>query len=100
MKAVVNLVQIGIIAAIFSPAYYLWDREQVDYFCNELKIGMTKKGMIDLAGEYSVTLNGPVNKSIEGGQWHALISPSISSDHTCKIKGVGSKISNIDLAYY
>lgn len=100
MKAVVNIVQLCVIAVIFSPAYYLWDRDQVDHFCEELKIGMTKQSMINLASEYFITLDGPVNKSIEGGKWQALVSPSISSDHTCEIKGIGSKVLNIDLAYY
>lgn len=99
MKIIVNLFQMMAIVAMLYPAYYIWDRDQVDNFCEELKVGMSKQGLLSLADSRNIKMVGPVNENIEGGKWQASVSPSVSSSHTCVIKGIGSTVATFDIAY-
>ena len=99
MKVLVNLFQMMAVVGMLYPAYYIWDRDQVDNFCEELKVGMSKQGLLTLADNRSVTMLGPVNENIEGGKWQASVSPAVSSSHTCVIKGIGSTVATVNIAY-
>ena len=99
MKVLVNLFQMMAVVAMLYPAYYIWDRDQVDNFCEELKVGMSKQGLLTLVDDRNVTMQGPVNETIEGGKWQASVSPAVSSSHTCVIKGIGSTVATAKIAY-
>ena len=99
MKIVVNMFQMMVVMAMLYPAYYIWDRDQVDNFCEELKTGMSKQVLLSLADERNVSMLGPIDEDIEGGKWQASVSPAVSSSHTCVIKGVGSTIATAKIAF-
>ena len=99
MKMLANLFQLTAIVAMLYPAYYIWDRDQVDNFCEELNVGMSKHELLTLADSNNVTMLGPVNESIEGGKWYASVSPAVSSDYSCVIKGIGATVATFLIAY-
>lgn len=99
MKLLVNIFQVIAIIAMIYPVYYIWDKDQVDNFCEELESGVSKQNMIDLAKQRNVTMQGPVDEGVKGGKWQASISPAVSSSHICIVKGVGSKIVSAKIAY-
>ncbi len=99
MKIIVNLFQLSAIVAMLYPAYYIWDRDQVNNFCDELNVGMSKHELLTLADSNNVKMLGPVNETIEGGKWKASVSPAVSSSYSCVIKGIGATVATFKIAY-
>lgn len=92
MKMFVNLVQIILIAGMVYPVYAMWNNEQLNNFCGELKSNMTKQYVLDLAYEKNIRLN---LSNVDDLKWHATAStPASFSDYSCLIKGLGDRVAS------
>jgi hypothetical protein len=86
----VNLVQIILVAGMVYPVYAMWNNDQLNNFCVELKSNMTKQHVLDLAYDKNIKLN---LANIDDLEWHATAStPARFSDYTCQIKGLADRV--------
>lgn len=96
MKMFVNLIQVLLITGMVYPVYAMWNNDQINNYCVELKSTMTKQKMLDLAEQKNIRLNF---ERIDELKWRASASGSASfSDYSCQINGMGDRLASAKMA--
>jgi len=94
MKLLVNTIQLLVILGIIYPLFLLWDKNNVEHFCREIKPGMTKLALIYKADHAPVKFIKPIDEDRKG-YWNAyVVTYSPFSSYNCEIKGLGSSVGN------
>jgi hypothetical protein len=94
MKLLVNIIQVLIIAAIVYPLFLLWDKNNVEHFCHEVKAGITKQALIYKTDHAPIKFTKPTDKD-DKGYWSAkVVTYSPFSDYHCKIRGLGDTVAS------
>lgn len=96
MKILVNFIQIMLIAGMVYPVYAVWNNDQINNFCTELKTNMTKQRLFDLADEKNITVSFD---NVDALKWFATASVSAHfSNYSCQIRGMGDRVASATLA--
>lgn len=92
IKILVNFIHILLITGMIYPVYIIWNNDQTNNFCTELKLNMTKEKMFNLAKQQNIKLNF---EPLEALKWQASakIATSFSNDY-CQINGMGDRIAS------
>ena len=95
MKLLVNVIQVLIIVAIIYPFFLLWDKNNVEHFCEQVEQGSTKKALIYKSEHAPVKFIKPTDDN-KNGYWTAYVATySPFSDYSCVIKGMGSSVGSV-----
>jgi len=93
MKMLVKAIEILVVCAIIYPMFYLWDKNNVEMFCQLVEKGTIKQKFIQLADENNVKIIAPVDEGVLG-KWHASAIPwSPFTSYSCEIEGFGDRAS-------
>tara|TARA_R110001583_G_scaffold60577_3_gene179830 strand:- start:4406 stop:4702 length:297 start_codon:yes stop_codon:yes gene_type:complete len=96
MKTFVNLIQIMLVAGMVYPVYAMWNNDQLNNFCDELKPNMTKQTLLDLAGQKNIRLK---LDNVDDITWQATANtPASFSNYSCLIKGMGNRVASVKMA--
>lgn len=92
IKILVNFIHILLITGMIYPVYIIWNNDQTNNFCTELKLNMTKEKMFNLAKQQNIKLN---LEPLDELKWQASAKISTSlSDYYCQISGLGDRVAS------
>jgi hypothetical protein len=92
MKFLVNLVQVVVVTAMIYPFFLMWDKNNVDHFCDLIEPGITKLELIYKTDHAPVKFIKPSMEDNKG-RWSATVETfSPFSDYHCQIRGIGSTV--------
>jgi hypothetical protein len=98
MKALVTLIQLAVVAAIFYPVYYFWDTGRIENFCEGIKPGMTIDQLNALADESYLSLNTPTSRTEGSAQWMTSVESKASLDrYACVVIGAVDRVATAHL---
>jgi hypothetical protein len=96
MKIFVNFIQILLITGMVYPVYAMWNNDQINNYCADLKSMTTKQKMLDLAEQKNIKVKF---ERIDELLWRATATRSTSfSDYSCQINGMGERLASAKMA--
>ncbi len=93
MKVLVDAIQMLVVVALIYPMFYLWDKNNVNQFCSELEVGISKQVFLQIADDKIIKIVN-ADKVGDVGKWNSsIVTWSPFTNYSCEVKGFGGLVS-------
>lgn len=94
MKLLVNIIQVLVVMAMVYPLFLFWDKNNVEHFCREVTVGMSKQALIYKTDHAPIKFIKPAGEDRRGYWTASVVTYSPFSDYHCKVKGLGNTVAS------
>jgi len=97
MKWLVNIVQYALVLLIVIPVIYVWEKDRVERFCQQITPGMAQKHYLDKLSEAELKQRDQYSELEQEGGWQSTVTTYLPSEYQCQITGTASGVSSVKI---